>query len=91
MGNRPYFSLRPSPITMMRKKFKLDQAETAKVLGIAVPHLEYFEAHSRIVTPASLACMAIMLAPSRGIDGREIWWFLASESERQAGLNEREA
>jgi hypothetical protein len=81
MGNRPYFSLRPSPITMMRKKFKLDQAETAKVLGI----------HSRIVTPASLACMAIMLAPSRGIDGREIWWFLASESERQAGLNEREA
>lgn len=88
MGHRPYFLTSPSPITNLRKRFDLSEAELARILGITSAQLAFYEEHTRRVADNSLACMTmkLMLAPSLGFGrGQD------DEIPGQASRKEREA
>jgi DNA-binding transcriptional regulator YiaG len=67
------YPLHPSPLTLMRTKYRLSQEEAAVRLGLSLPYLRVLEMQSRRIPEATLEVMDLLLGPPAVYRQTTIW------------------
>jgi hypothetical protein len=67
------YPLQPSPLTLMRTKYRLAQEEAAVRLGLSLPYLRVLEMQSRRIPETTLDVMDLLLGPPSIFRQTTIW------------------
>lgn len=81
------YPLDPSPITKMRAKYRLDQLEAARRLGLTLGQLKVLEMRTAEVPPEVLEVIDLLLGPPACFRQTTIWEAL-EELGRLDALND---
>lgn len=86
------YPLQPSPLALMRTKYRLSQQEAAMRLGLSLPYLRVLEMQSRRIPEATLEVMDLLLGPPTIYRQTSIWEALEElgRVDGQGALDEAE-
>lgn len=82
-ATRLTYSLRPSPLTMLRRRLDLDLVPAARYIGLTPVQLRYLEEHTRRLAPGTLSTIALVLDPPTAATTQTFWQWL-SDTEHEA-------
>lgn len=82
-ATRLTYSLRPSPLTVLRRRLDLDLVPAARYIGLTPAQLRYLEEHTRRLAPGTLSTIALVLDPPTAATTQTFWQWL-SDTENEA-------
>jgi DNA-binding transcriptional regulator YiaG len=82
------YPLNPSPIAVMRAKYRLDQPEAARRLALTLGQLKVLEMRTSEVPPAILDVIDVLLGPPPKFTQITVWDALAELDAAKNGEGE---